>query len=278
MLLQSIGMDPISYRLVNNLRQASRQMGVRIDRISTGLRITRAADDAVGLAVATNLSSDATSARAAIRNTNQGITVVDLASGATTEVEDIISRMKELAIESKTGTLTGAQRNALHTEFVTLRSDIDRIANATEFNSIKLTSGGTASLNIQVGIHNTASDRIKLDFGNLLASAGLGITTALSLSTTALASQAIVRFSAALNTTLNYQARYGGGERRLDSALNNLEMFTVNMDSAVANIMDADLAAETAQLAKLQIVQMATAAMLVQVNTSNYASKLLEAI
>ena len=77
---------------------------------------------------------------------------------------------------------------------------------------------------------------------------------------------------------LNYQAQYGGGERRLDSALNNLEMFTVNMDSAVANIMDADLAAETAQLAKLQIVQAASAAMLVQVNTSNYATRLLEAI
>ena len=76
MLIQSVGMDPISYRLVNNLRQASRQMGVRIDRISSGLRITRAADDAAGMAVATNLSTDATSARAAIRNTNQGITVV----------------------------------------------------------------------------------------------------------------------------------------------------------------------------------------------------------
>jgi flagellin len=246
----------------NFVARAGRGLTDTFARVSSGLRITRAADDAAGLAVAEGLDAEARSARQAMRNTNDGISAVQIAEGATSEVSDILKRMRELAVQSASGTLSNTERGYIDGEFDELNAEITRIANNTEFNGVSLTDGTPSNLEIQVGTSSDANSRITVDFGNLTA---LGLGTA-GLDTQANAQNAIDTIDDALGTVNGFRATYGAAQNRLESSLRTMENYTLNVTAAESRIRDADMAYETAQMSKYQVLQQAGIAAQAQAN------------
>jgi flagellin len=256
--------------LVAQRRVANTQRTLQdsFERVSSGLRINKAADDAAGLGVAENLQAQYRSSRVAMRNTNDGISVVQTAEGSTNEVAQIIKRMRELAVQSSSEVLASTERNYIQDEFSQLTQEVERIANVTEFNGQKLTNNSSTSLSVQVGVNNTANDRISITLGDLTAST-LGVRTAdMSLNTVASARAAITELDAALDTVNGYRSDFGATQNRLGSALRNIEIYAENLASAESQIRDADFAYETAELSKLQIMQQAGLSVLAQAKMS----------
>ena len=241
-------------------------------RISSGLRINKAADDGAGLGVAENLDAATRSLRMGKRNANDGIAVIQIAESATNEVGGILKRMRELAVQSSSETLESTERAYIQTEYTTLKSEIDRISDVTEFNGIKIArgdiGGGVTNLNVQVGMYNTTDDRIKIDFGSLDSTTGLGLS-GVNLSVAADAQAAINTLDTALNSVNDYRSTYGATQNRLESAIRSLDTYTENLDAAESQIRDADFATEAAEMAKQQIMQQAGTAILSQANQIN---------
>jgi len=252
------------------LNRTSKGLTSSLERISSGLRINKAADDAAGLGVATNLETQVISTRQAIRNTNDGISIIQTAEGATNEVTDILQRMRELAVQSSSETLTDDERSFIQDEFSELTSEIDRIASGTEFNGIALADGTDTTLDVQVGINNVAAvDRITITLGDLTTSF-LGVDTGtLSLSTSGNAQAAIDAIDTALDSVNGYRSNLGAVQNRLDSAINNAQTFVEAMEGARSQIQDADFAEETSNMTKLQIMQQAGVAALAQAKNMN---------
>jgi flagellin len=246
------------------LAGSNRELGTSFERVSSGLRINKAADDSAGLGVANNLDAQNKSASVAMRNTNDGVSVVQTAEGATSEVGGILKRMRELAVQSSSGALASTERSYIQDEFSQLSAEVDRIANVTEFNGTSLTAGTTTTMAIQVGIHNTANDRISLTLGDLTSST-LGVaTSAMGMNSVASAQAAITELDTAIDTVNGYHSDYGASQNRLGSALNNMEIYKQNLSAAESQIRDADFAHETAELAKNQIMQQAGLSVLAQ--------------
>ncbi len=249
---------------LKDLNRTSRALSRSFERISSGLRISRAADDAAGLGVAENLRATHTSATVAARNVNDGISIISVAEGATNEVSNILVRMRELAVQSASETLGTDQRAYIQTEFTQLSAEIDRISNVTEFNGQQLTNGSLASIDVQVGINNTANDVITLTLTDL-QSATLGVDAAtITMSTAAGASAALSAIDLALTDVNTARANFGSVENRLGSALNNLETYIETTTAAESRIRDADFGYETAQLSQNQILQQAGTSILTQ--------------
>jgi flagellin len=254
------------------LNRTSRSLSRSFERISSGLRISRAADDAAGLGVAENLRAAHTSATVASRNVNDGISIIAVAEGATNEVSNILVRMRELAVQSASETLGTEQRAYIQTEYAELADEVSRIAAVTEFNGQQLTNSGTTFLDVQVGINATSNDRITITLGDLRATS-LGVDSgSLSLSTAANASTAITTIDRALTATKTFRAMLGSVENRLGSALNNLETYIETTTAAESRIRDADFGYETAQLAQNQILQQAGVSVLTQAKGLNQAA------
>lgn len=246
----------------SNVSKAGRGLTDTFSRVSSGLRITKAADDAAGLAVAEGLDAQARSARQAMRNTNDGVSAVQIAEGATGEVAEILKRMRELAVQSSSGTISNTERGYIDTEFDDLNSEITRIANNTEFNGVSLVDGTSATLDVQVGTGAGANNRISVSFGNLTS---LGLGTA-DLGTQANAQTAITTLDTALGTVNNYRSSYGASQNRLESSLSSMQNYVTNVTAAESRIRDADMAFETAQMTKYQVMQQAGIAALSQAN------------
>ena len=265
-----INHNKAAHTAMNNVSKTQRSLSQSFARISSGLRITSAADDAAGLGVSENMDADIRSLRQAHRNTNDGISVIQTAEGATGEVSDILKRMRELAVQSSTGTLDTTERGYIDAEFQELSAEVNRIANVTEFNGVALTNqtGAGASLDVQVGI-NATNSQVTITLGDL-RSTTLGVDTAsMRLNTAGNAQTAITDLDAALATVNGHRSKYGSVQNRLESALNNLETYTENLSSANSRIRDADFAHETAELSKHQIMQQAGTAILGQANQIN---------
>jgi flagellin len=173
----TVNTNTASLAAINNLNDTQRSLTGSYGRISSGLRIAKAADDAAGLGVAESLNSLAASGRVAMRNTNDGISVIQTAEGAMDSVGDIISRMRELAVQSSSETLADDERAYIQDEFEQLSSEVDRIASSTNFNGTALADGTTTQLDVQVGVMNTANDRVTITLSDLTSST-LGIDTA----------------------------------------------------------------------------------------------------
>jgi flagellin len=247
-----------------NLANTGRSLGKAFERVSSGLRVNSAADDAAGLGVAENLEAASRSARVAMRNTNDGISVVQTAEGATSEVGNILKRMRELAVQSSSETLESTERGYIQDEYSALASEVDRIAQVTVFNGLNLTHNSTTSLAIQVGVNNTSNDRISITMGDLRSST-LGVdTSSMSLNSAASAQSAITTIDSALDSVNGYRSSYGAVQNRLTDSLVNLEVYSENLVSAESRIRDADFAHETAEMAKLQIMQQAGLSVLSQ--------------
>ncbi len=258
-----------SMMAAGSLGRTNKALQGSLSRISSGLRITKAADDSAGLGVATNLETAVISTRQAMRNTNDGISIIQTAEGATNEVTDILQRMRELAVQSSSETLDDDERAYIDDEFQELAGEVNRIAEVTEFNGLALANNGNTSLDVQVGIQNASTSRITIELGDL-RSTSLGVDTGnVSLATVTSAQTAIDAIDSALDSVNSYRSAFGAVQNRLDSALNNSQVYVEQLASAQSSVMDADFATETSDLTKLQIMQQAGVASLAQAKNIN---------
>ena len=259
------------------LGQTGRQLNKSFQRISSGLRIAPAADDAAGLGVAENLKASYDSSKVAGRNIGDGISMVAVAEGASSEVTSILGRIRELAVQSSSETLGTNERQYIQDEYTQIAQEVDRIANVTSFNGMNLTDGSLSTLAVQVGVGNTVNDQVDITLGDLRATTLAIDTGSIDLSTAANASTALTAIDAAISTVSQYRSHLGAAENRLNSALNNLEVFGENTKSAESAIRDADFGEETANLSKWQIMQQAGVAVLAQAKNINQSvSQLLQ--
>jgi flagellin len=256
-----------SLSAIGALGKTQRSLGESMARLSEGLRITKAADDAAGLGVATNLHAESVSGRQAMRNTNDGISIIQTAEGASDEVVDLLTRMRELAVESSSDTLASTERAYIQDEVTELVAEVARIASATEFNGIQLSDGSTTSLSVQVGVQNADSSRISITLSDLTTTT-LSIGS-LDMTTAAGARTAIDTLDTALDTVNDYRSGLGATQNRLDSAYATMETYVENLSAAESQIRDADFAFETAEMTKLQILQQSGIAVLAQAKGMN---------
>jgi flagellin len=251
---------------VNNVGTTNRALSGTFERISSGLRINRAADDAAGLAVAESFDTQKRSGYQAMRNTNDGISAIQIAEGASNEISGILKRMRELAVQGSSDLIIAPERNFLTAEYNELRDEVTRITDTTNFNGVALIDGSNNTITVQVGV-GTTNDTIDITSADLDATA-LGVS-ALSFTTSANASTAIDTVDAALGTVNTVRAGFGAVQNRLGSALRSMETYVTNLASAESQIRDADFAVETAKMSKLNIMQQGGLAVLGQANQMN---------
>ena len=267
MSMMSVRTNVASMMAAGQLSNTNKGLANSLGKISSGLRINSASEDAAGLGVATNLENQVISTRQAMRNTNDGISIIQTAESASNEVTDILQRMRELAVQSSSETLADSERSFISDEFNQLRSEVGRIASVTEFNGIALADGTTSTLSVQVGIQNASSSRIDIALGDITTS-GLSIN-AISLDSVTNARAAIDSLDTALTSVNGFRSSFGAVQNRLDSALNNSQIYVESLSSAASQIMDTDFATETSNLTKLQIMQQAGVASLAQAKNIN---------
>jgi flagellin len=263
---------------------AQRNLGATTDRLrqaysrlSSGLRITRAADDAAGLSIAEQLRADQRIATVSIRNANDGISIIGITDGAMDQISSVLTRMAELANQSANGVYSVDQRSALQLEFVALGSEIQRIAATTQFNGLALLSGsGTVSL--QVGFDGQSQSQVAYTGVNAtLSSMGLNtnnssysLTYSINDTTTANAQEAsrsaLDALKLAISSITRSRGTLGSAEARLNVAITNLQVARENFGSAESRIRDVDVASEAAELTRLNILQQAAASVLAQAN------------
>lgn len=252
-----------------NLHKTQNSLQASIGRLSSGQRINNAADDAAGLGISENLKADIRSLSQAQRNANDGISLTQVAEGAMNEMQGIVTRMRELAIQSANQTLGTDERSYIQTEFSALRSEIDRITNVTEFNGQKLLDGAASTgLTFQVGMQNTANDRLSMSVTRLAAST-LGSTVRIAsatLSTVTGARTALSAFDRAITQLSNARSKVGAVQNRMQVTISNLSTAHENLSAANSRIRDVDVAQETANLTKSQILSQAGLAVLAQAN------------
>jgi flagellin len=251
----------------NTLNNTQGSLSNTLSRVSSGMRITKAADDAAGAAVAQNLSTTARSGRQAIRNANDGISVIQTAEAASKEVLSILDRVRELAVQSSSDTLEDTERAYIQTETAALMEEVDRIADSSEFNGIALSNGSTASLTVQVGTDGSTNSQIDIALGDLNATA-LSVDS-LTLASAAGARTAIGTVDTAIDSVNSIRATYGATQNRLGSAINNMSTYVESLSSAASQIQDADYAHETAEMTRLQVMQQAGVAALGQARGMN---------
>lgn len=255
-----------------NLARITRALSRNFEKISSGLRIARSADDAAGLGVAEGLKSLHRSADVAARNINDGISLVGVADGAASEVSSILTRLRELAVQSSSETLASTERVYIADEATALVSEIDRIANVTEFNGLSI-GGATTTISVQVGVRNVAAnDQIDITTEDLRATA-LGVDQlGTDLGDAADAFAAITDIDAAIDLVSAARSNYGAIENRFGNALNNIETFSEASKAAESRIRDADFGVETAALTQNQILQQAGVSILSQAKNLNQSA------
>jgi len=256
-----------------HLARTQRDLRGTMEHLSSGLRLTRAADDAAGMGVSQKMRAHIQSLKMAQRNTNDGISMVQTAEGGLAETGDILARMRELAVESASEVLQATERAYLQTEFVTLQNELERIADSTEFNGLNLSDGTTTQISVQVGIFNVAAqDRITVDLQDS-QTATLGVNSAVvDLGTAANSQTAITAIDTAIDSVNNSRSTYGAVQNRLTSALRNLENYTENLVETESRIRDVDFAQATADMSRHQIFSQAGISVLSQANQNPQAA------
>ena len=255
----------ISMNAQRNLGKVTDALAKSFQRLSTGLRIATAADDAAGLAISERLRAQVRSLNQANRNANDGISMVQTAEGALNEVGSLLTRLRELAVQSNNGTVSDNDRDTLQEEFSSLVDEVDRIAQSTEFNGIKLLDGSKASVTFQIGAGTTAGvDTLDVSLDST-RSADLSIDV-LDIGSTGDSAAAIGALDDAIDAVSGHRGRLGAAQNRLGSTVNNLAMQVENLSAAESRIRDVDVAYETAQLTRSQIMQQAAIAVLGQAN------------
>ncbi|MEZ5989517.1 MAG: flagellin [Planctomycetota bacterium] len=250
-----------------NLEKVTSRLNKNFAKLSTGLRITTAADDAAGLAISERLRSQVRSLNQAKRNAMDGISLVQTAEGAMDETSGILVRMRELAIQSNNATVSDADKSTLNEEFTALRDELNRIAQATEFNNINLLDGSSSNMSFQIGFGTTGGvDTIAITLSPAL-STSLGVN-ALSIASSGSPSAAIAAIDTAIDSVSSLRGSLGAVQNRLQSTISNLGVQVENLSAAESRIRDVDVAEETAALTRNNILQQAAISVLAQANVA----------
>lgn len=252
-----------------NLNKTSQSLQANYARLSSGMRINSAGDDAAGLAISEGLKSQIRSLGQAERNANDGVSLLQTAEGAMNENSGILIRMRELAMQASTGTLGATERGHIQTEFSELTNEIDRIANVTQFNGQALLDGSNATFDFQVGIGTTANDTISATMVDLTAAnygANATDLTGLDVSTAAGAQAALTSLDTAIADTSAARAGLGATQNRLTVTVSNLQSTRENLSAANSRIRDVDVAEESAAMTRNNVLMQAGVAVLSQAN------------
>ena len=243
-----------------------------LERLASGARINRAGDDAAGLAISEKLKASIRSMRQASRNANDGISMIQTAEGAMNEIGNILIRMRELSVQGASDTIGDTERQFINKEVVNLKDEINRISHSTEFNGTKLLDGTSPPLDIQIGINNNAGlDRFVYDAPSRNTTLdGLGLD-GVSITSREDSQQNLKQLDSAITKLAENRASLGALQNRLGSALNNLSIYRENLEAANSRIRDTDMAEETSELAKQNILSQANISVLGQANQNPQA-------
>ncbi len=245
-----------------NLSNSTNDLSTSFERLSSGLRVNSAKDDAAGLQIGTRLQSQVNGLNQGARNANDGISISQTAEGALDETTNLLQRMRVLSIQSANGSNSVSDRVALNKEFVELKSEIDRIANDTTFGGVKVLDG-SYDVDFQVGAD--ANQTIGVKITTIMDQTGLALN-AIDIDTASEAQAAIIAIDDALSTVNDVRADLGAKQNRFSSTIRNLENVAENVSASKSRIMDADFAQESANLARNQVLQQASSSMLAQAN------------
>jgi len=272
----SILTNTASLNAQRNLSKSQSMMNSSLSRLSSGMRITRASDDAAGMAVSEGLRAQVRGLQQASRNAQDGISVVQIAEGAMNEITNMLIRQRELSVQSASDGISDTERAYLDTEFSALNSEIDRIAASTSFADNHLIDGNGADMDFQVGIDSTANSRVTVGFNSLnVTTTNLG-TSASAVDTKANALLSIDAIDTAIDSVSANRSDLGSIANRLVSTVNNLGVSVENIASANSRIRDVDVAEESARMTRAQILMQAGVSVLSQANTApQYALSLL---
>ena len=251
-----------------NTSTSQSSLATSMQRLSSGLRVNSAKDDAAGLAIAERMNSQVRGMNVAVRNANDGISLAQTAEGALGQVGNSLQRMRELAVQARNATNNDSDKASLQKEFSSLQSEIDRVIGGTTFNGSSILTS-TATQTFQIGANVTADDMIDVAGTDLSSgtSVSAAISSAITLSTTSAAiGSAIEAIDKAINEVNAKRADFGAIQNRFDSVISNLQVSVENQTAARSRIMDTDFAAETANLSRSQILQQAGNAMIAQAN------------
>lgn len=270
---QVINTNMMSLNSQRALDSSQMSMQTSLERLSSGLRINRAKDDAAGLAISERLSAQIRGLEQANRNGFDGISLMQTAEGALDEVGNMLQRMRELAVQSANGTVSNADKRSLNDEYLELRAEIDRVFKSAEFNGVNLL-GNTASLTLQIGYKAGANFQVTISTVNMgsrtFAGGGVsfvvGATASRQISATSKALWMLSKLDAAIDNITQKRADFGAKQNRIESVLRNNANVVENQSAARSRIRDADFARETANLTRTQILQQAGTAMLAQAN------------
>jgi flagellin len=275
---QTINTNIISMNAQRNLDMSQSSLAVAMQRLSSGLRVNSAKDDAAGLAIASRMETQVRGMNVAIRNANDGISLAQTADGALGQVTASMQRMRELAVQARNATNSNADKDSLDQEFGQLAQEIQRVLGGTTFNGKAILADSSGTQTFQIGPNTTSNDSIDITTNNLTQDAtitavagtdntGSGRAVIDNTSTPDTIAAVIGQIDTAINTINSQRATLGASQNRFDAVISDLQVAVENQSAAKSRIMDADFAAETASLSRAQILQQAGTAMVAQANT-----------
>jgi flagellin len=270
----SIRTNVASLNAQRNLYQTQSALDSSLSKLSSGYRITKAGDDAAGLGISTKLESQIRSYSQAVRNANDGLSVIQSTEAALNEQANILTRLRELAMQSSSDGIGNTERGYVDKESDALVSELERIANVTEYNGTKLLNNSGSTLDFQIGLFSTGNDRIS--FASLDVQASVLGVTGLDMSSKASALLALASIDGALQKVSSNRATLGANGNRFQSAINNIQSFAESLSAANSRIKDVDVAEETSRMSRSQILAQAGVSVLAQANQApQLALKLL---
>jgi flagellin len=279
----TINTNIASLNAQRNLNMSQGSLATSMQRLSSGLRVNSAKDDAAGLAIAERMNAQVRGMNVAVRNANDGISMSQTAEGALSQVGNALQRMRELAIQSRNSTNSSSDKDSLNKEFAQLQMEIGRVLGGTTFNGKHILGADATSLTFQIGANTTADDTITISTSNMAMDASITAVTNTSTAlidataTSGAIGTVIDNIDKALDNVNDTRATFGATQSRFDAIITNLQTGVENQSAARSRIMDADFASETANMSRAQVLQQAGTAMVAQANQlPNQVLKLLQ--
>jgi len=270
---QTINTNIVSLNAQRNLNMSQASLATSMQRLSSGLRINSAKDDAAGLAIAERMNAQVRGMNVAVRNANDGISLAQTGEGALAKVGDSLQRMRELAVQARNATNSDSDKDSLNKEFSQLQSEVTRVLGGTSFNGKHILGADATTLNFQVGANTTSDDTVSITTANM-ATGDTTMTTVTNTSSAVIDATAtsgaiatvIDNIDKAIDDVNDTRATFGATQSRFDSIISNLQSGVENQTAARSRIMDADFATETANMSRANVLQQAGTAMIAQAN------------
>ena len=261
----SMNTNATSLNAQRNLNNAQTHLSQNLAKLSSGLRINQASDDAAGLGISEKMRAQVRGLAQASRNANDGVSMIQVAEGAMNEQAGILTRLRELAVQSANGTLGATERGFISTESTEAVAELDRISAVTDFNGVKMLGANAGTQTMQVGTSSSANDRIDITFAQTDSATLFGGAT-IDLSTAATARTALDDIDTAISALSTSRASVGASQNRLVVTMNNLSVARENIAASESRIRDVDVAEETAAMTRNQILSQAGVSVLAQAN------------